>query len=243
MQPSPADSDLDKAENVLHELSARIREHGSLQAADLTKVAEVAERPSDPMDPGRDKLFRVLLGLAIRLTSVVLGSVRVLVGIAIVLALVDVGLLVIASDALADWWMALVFALPILLIPAFVLNLAGKRFAALRDAMMTLGEKLPDLVQIPKQLMGPILEIAQQADDAADKGRLRRLVATARLLLRFRKVFTEVMDQNAELVDAGWTVAGYGPRDVLLITWGSLGLAGLAFAVPVFGVMALLTML
>lgn len=243
MQRGPAGTDLDEAEGVLHELSARIREHGSLQASDLSRVAEVVEEPTDPMDPGRDKLFRVVLGLAIRLTGIILGSVRALVGLAIVLACIDVVLLVIASDALADWWVALVLALPVALVPAFLLNLAGKRFAALRDAMTTIGQKLPELIHIPQQLMGPLTEIADHADEAAERGRLRRLISTARVLLRFRRVFNDVAEQNSELFGAGTTVLTYGPRDVVLITWGSLGLACLASAVPVFGILALLTTL
>lgn len=243
MQPSPADPDFDEEEALLEEVAARIREYGSLQASELSRVAEAVETPGDAMDPGRDKLFRVVLGLAIRLTGAILGSVRLLVGIAVVLALVDVGLLVVVSDALAEWWLALLLALPVLLVPAFLLNLAGKRFAALRDAMTTLGQKLPDLIQIPKQMMGPLSEVADQAERAADKGRVRRLISTARLLLRFKGVFDDVAEQNRELLGAGTTVLTYGPRDVLLITWGSLGLLGLAFAVPVFSVMALLTLL
>ncbi|MDE0802934.1 MAG: hypothetical protein OSA99_06380 [Acidimicrobiales bacterium] len=242
MQRSPAGTDLDQAEGVLHEMAARIREYGSLQASEFSKAAEVVEANDDPTDPGRDTLFRVVLGLAIRLTGAVLGSIRVLVGIAIVLALVDVGLLVVVSDALSEWWLALLLALPILLVPAFLLNLAGKRFAALRDAMTTIGHRLPELVEIPRQMMGPLTEIADHADDAAGKGRVRRLVSTARLLLRFKRVFNEVADEHRELLGAGTTVISYGPRDVLYITWGSLGLLGLAFGVPVFGVMALLTL-
>lgn len=205
---------------VLHEMAARIRE-----------------------DPDRGKLFRVVLGLAIRLTGVVLDSVRVLVGIAIVLALVDVALLVVVSDALSEWWLALILALPVLLVPAFLLNLAGKRFAALRDAMTTIGQKLPELIEIPRQLRGPLTEIADHADEAAGTGRLRRLISTARVLLRFKSIFNEVTEQHSELFGAGTTVISYGPRDVLYITWGSLGLLGLAIAVPVFSVMALLTLL
>lgn len=242
MQRTPAGTDLDQAEGVLHEMAAKIREYGSLQASEMSRAADLVEQPDDPMDPGRDKLFRVVLGLAIRLTGMILGSVRVLVGIAIVLALIDVGLLVVVSDALSEWWLALLLALPVLLVPAFLLNLAGKRFAALRDAMATIGERLPELIQIPRQMMGPLTEIADHADDAADKGRVRRLISTARVLLRFKKVFNEVAGQNRELLGAGTTVISYGPRDVLYITWGSLGLLGLAFAVPVFGVMALLTL-
>ena len=243
MQRTPAGTDPDQAEGVLHEMAAKIRAYGSLQASEFSRAAEAVEQPDDPMDPGRDKLFRVVLGLAIRLTGMILGSIRVLVGAAIVLAVVDVGLLVVVSDALSEWWLALLLALPVLLIPAFLLNLAGKRFAALRDAMTTIGQKLPELIEIPRQLMGPLTDIADHADDAARKGRLRRLVSTARLLLRFKGVFNEVAGQHSELLGAGTTVIAYGPRDVLYITWGSLGLLGLGFAVPVFSLMALLTVL
>lgn len=227
--------------DALRDVSARIRQHDSVSPEDLATAGDALL--ADPDAPGQDRVLRALIRTALRLFSTVLASVRRLVRVAIVLALVDAALLGAALRDRSWWYVGAGVGLLVLAAPAWALHRVGKRFVEFRESIATLGERLPELLDVPRQLTRPldeVGEVGEQATALADRGRIRRFVGSARLLLRLKSIFTDITSQHRDVLGAGTFVVGYGPLDVLLATWGVLGIVALAMAIPLLAVGALL---
>lgn len=199
-----------------------------------------AENETVDLDEAEEQTRATSLGKVLALVGTVLGWIRKLVFVAVVLALVDVGLFLLPRrDESAFVLGALVLAV-VFLLPAVALDLLGKRFVAFRDGIVTIGQKLPEMTSLPRSLFDDFADLAPMAEATERKGRFGRLTGSARMLGRVTTLVRAITERHKELFSASTTVVSYGPRDALLALYGVLGLCGLAFAVPVLAIWAVL---
>lgn len=228
-------TDATSAEDI-HAVAAAIRRLGSILPTDVDRAGAAV------VDAGRQSKDVVLqlFGLTLRLTGFVLGWVRGLVLLAAGLAVVDAALFLLPRRDETTFLFGAVLVLLVLLAPAFVLNLVGRRFAAFRDGVVTIGERLPDVLEIPHSLADEVAGVGDQMSEVAGKRLFGRVIGSARALLRIRTVISALMDRHRELIGAGRDVVTFGPADVVFVLWGLGGLVGLALALPVFALWAIL---
>lgn len=189
---------------------------------------------SDEARSTRDRVFDLVPALV----DTVLGWVRRLAMVGVALALVDVALFVSARRGQATP-VAIVLAVVLSLLPALALGLLGRRFAAFRDGIVTIGRRLPELTTLPRSISEGFEGLTPDLERTTHKRLPGRLVGTARGFARISKVARPIVDQHSELLSASSTVVQYGPRDVLLAVYGVVGLVAVALAVPVLALWAI----
>lgn len=214
-------------------LASAVRRLGSILPSDIAGAGKDAL-------PAAKSLLGKVFSIVLVLVGTVLGWVRALVVLGIVLAVIDAGLFLWPrrDDSLFVFGAVLVLAAA--LVPAFVLNLLGKRFAAFRDGVVTIGERLPELTSLPRDIVDGLEELAPDLEKTAKRRLPGRLIGSARAFVRISKVVRSIIGHHKELFTASTTVMQYGPTDVFLAIYGLLGLLGLALAMPVFALWAIL---
>ncbi len=190
-------------------------------------------------DEARPRLERVF-ALVPALVDTVLGLVRRLAMLGAVLALIDTGLFLSPRRDQSSFVVGAVLVLVVSLLPALAFALLGRRFAAFRDGIVTIGQRLPEVTTLPRSITEGYEDLAPELEKAADRRLPGRLVGTARSFVRISKVARLIVDQHKELFSASTTVVQYGPRDVLLAVYGVVGLVGIALAMPVLALWAVL---
>lgn len=214
-------------------LASAIRRMGSILPSDIAAAGKDALPAAKST---LERLFAVLLALV----GTVLGWVRGLVILGIVLAVIDAGLFLWPRRDDSLFLFGALLVLGAALLPAFALNLLGKRFAAFRDGVVTIGQRLPELTTLPRSMLDGLEELAPDLEKTAGKRLPGRLVGMARAFVRLSKFVRSIIDHHKELFSASATVIQYGPKDVFLAIYGLLGLLGLALAMPGFALWAIL---
>lgn len=232
MAASAQDPAPDGEEADLLTLAAELRSHGSILPEDLGRVGDALATGSG--------LVQQVLRLALRLLGTVLKSVRVLVGIALVLAVVDTALFLVPRADQELFWFGAALVFAVALLPALALNRVGKRFAAFREAVGTIATGLPRVLSVPDSLRDEAAAIGALVEATGGQRFARRLVGRARVLLRVKKLITNVLDEHRDLIDATTTAVTYGPQDVVLATYGVIGIGVLVVCLPAFALAAIL---
>lgn len=214
-------------------LASAVRKMGSILPSDIASAGK------DALPSARSTLERVFAGV-LAVVGTVLGWVRVLVILGLVLAVVDAGLFLWPRRDESAFLVGAVIILAFALLPAFVLNLLGKRFAAFRDGVVTIGRRLPELTTLPRDIVDGFGDLAPSLEQTAGKRLPGRLVGTVRAFVRLSKLVRSIVDHHKELFSASSTVIQYGPRDVFYAVYGLFGLVGLTLAMPVLALWALL---
>ncbi len=214
-------------------LASAIRRMGSILPSDIATAGK------DALPAAKSTLERVF-AIVLALVGTVLGWVRGLVILGIVLAVIDAGLFLWPRRDDSLFLFGALLVLGFALLPALALNLLGKRFAAFRDGVVTIGQRLPELTTLPRSMLDGLEELALDLEKTADKRLPGRLIGTARAFVRLSKFVRSIIDHHKELFSASATVIQYGPKDVLLAIYGLLGLLGLALAMPGFALWAIL---
>lgn len=228
-------------EAELLELAAQVRRGASILPTDLERFA-TADVVAGVTEAARgNRVVGPVIRLALRLLGAILASVRSLVLLAAGLAVLNVGLFLVPrrGESLFVFGGALVLA--VMLIPAFALHHVGKRFAAFRDALGTLAQRLPEILTVPDALAAEAAEVAALVEESSTKSFFVRLVSRARILLRIRRMIGGIAEQHRDLMGAAGTAMSYGPLDVLLATYGVVGIGVLAACVPASALFALLS--
>lgn len=233
----------DATEQELHDeldglgrLAAAIRSKGSILPEDLGRVADTTLADEELSQHFVIRVLRVVM----KLLTVVLRSVRGLFVMATAVAIANTALFITPRlDSTATVVGGVVLFL-VMLIPSMALSLLGRRFAAFRESLVLLGSQLSNLGEIPASLIESFAGMSGDFDQIADTGaRPRRVVRTARLGWKLSRAVKSTFDQHRDTFDAGMTVTGYGPRDVLLAVVGVAGLATITLLLPVFLMWAL----
>ena len=214
-------------------LASAVRRLGSILPSDIAGAGK------DALPAAKSMLGKVF-SIVLMLVGTVLGWVRALVILGIVLAVIDAGLFLFPRRDDSFFVIGAVIVLVVALVPAFVLNLLGKRFAAFRDGVVTIGERLPELTSLPRDIIDGFEELAPDLEKTANRRLPGRLIGSARAFVRISKLVRSIIDHHKELFSASTTVIQYGPTDVFLAIYGLLGLLGLALAMPVFALWAIL---
>lgn len=93
---------------------------------------------------------------------------------------------------------------------------------------------------MPEGIIADFQDLAPLMEKTAGKRLPGRIIGSARVLLRLKKLITTFIDEHRDLFSATTTVFTYGPQDVLLAVWGISGAVALALAMPVFALWAIL---
>lgn len=226
------EDDEESKEEILG-LASAVRSLGSILPSDVASVGK------DALPAARSMLERVF-ALTLALVGTILGWVRGLAILGVVLALVDAGLFLLPRRDEPSFLVGAALILILALLPAIALNVLGKRFAAFRDGVVTIGRRLPELTTLPRSIVEGFQDLGPELEKTAGKRLPGRVIGTARSFVRISKLVRSIVDHHRELFSASTTVISYGPRDALLAMYGVLGLIGLALAMPVFALWALL---
>ncbi len=233
--PSEPDVELKELQDEAESIAARLRNLGSILPEDLGRVADAGIADEELSQTLVIRVLRVVM----KLLALVLGSIRGLFVMAVFLAVANT-LLFIAPrlDSTVIVTAGVVLLLPMLL-PGLALNLLGMRFAALRESLVVVGDRLTNAGEVPAGLIEAFSGLSDDLDEVTHRRFLGRIVGTARLTREIARIVRGYVDEHRELFDAGMTIAAYGPRDVALTVFGMTGLTVLTLLLPAFLIWAL----
>lgn len=202
---------------------------------------EAAVSPSGDDVGFAQRVMTRTIELASRLVAIVLATVRALTLLAAGLAVANAALFLVPRADETRFWFAAALVLAVLSVPAIVLQRVGSRVAALRDAVRTITETLPSVLSVPDDVAIEAREIADMVESTTSRRLPGRLAGRARVLVHVRRLLGAYADQHRDLFDASRTALTYGPRDVVYLTYGLLGVAVLILCVPVLALVAVLS--